>query len=116
MVKDDLKVSDYMPARPAADSLQECLECGEPIMVSHDFAPPRWVHARLMAPVASLADAPDHAAVLAGICTVCQHSARAHSTDQEVDADGRPISPEYLVCFDCMEEDVPVGTWSHDFQ
>lgn len=43
----------------------------------------------------------------------CGHTEEAHGTDQEVDLDGRPTSPEYLVCFSCLEEERPY--WSHDF-
>lgn len=43
----------------------------------------------------------------------CLHSEESHGTDQEVDLDGRPTGPQYLVCFGCLEEERP--HWSHDF-
>ena len=43
----------------------------------------------------------------------CLHSEENHGTDQEVDLDGRPTGPQYLVCFECLEEERP--HWSHDF-
>lgn len=43
----------------------------------------------------------------------CLHSEESHGTDQEVDLDGRPTGPQYLVCFECLEQGHP--HWSHDF-
>ena len=46
----------------------------------------------------------------------CAHLAIDHGTDQEVDLDGRPTSPEFLVCFACLKVSDSPGVYSHDFE
>lgn len=47
---------------------------------------------------------------------VCGHLDLDHGDDQEVDADGRPTSPRYILCFKCLEVDDSPGVYSHDFE